>query len=198
MISETKDTTSNYKTLEEMRRLQAELSALKESQDKSREALEKAEAERLAREKAREKELILRKKSERDKAIAAKKLADEQAAVERRRSAINAAINGKEVQNVFFNVGSSQLNVQQISRLDEVITLMQRYKVINLSLQGFTDPSGNAQRNILLANKRTDAVKNYIISRGVSLNRLAIDNGQIDTNPINASYGRRVTLKLLF
>lgn len=192
VVPETKDITTNDETLEEMRRLKDELAALKESQDKSREAIEKAERE------AKEKALILQKKSERDKATAAKKLADEQAAKERRRSAINTAIKGKEVQNVFFNVGSSQLNAQQISRLDEVITLMQQYKVINLSLQGFTDPSGNAQRNILLANKRTDAVKNYIISRGISLERLAIENGQIDTNPINASYGRRVTLKILF
>ncbi len=57
--------------------------------------------------------------------------------------------------------------------LDEVAGLMVRYKSIALlEVQGHTDDRGNAEKNKTLSQQRADAVRNYLVEKGVAAERL--------------------------
>ncbi|MCB0839746.1 MAG: OmpA family protein, partial [Bacteroidetes bacterium] len=43
---------------------------------------------------------------------------------------------------------------------------------LQLVLKGFADPSGNAQRNLVLSQKRAEAVAGYLVSRGIERDRI--------------------------
>ena len=63
-------------------------------------------------------------------------------------------------------------------------------------LQGFSDPSGNAAKNIRLANQRAEAVRSAFNSLGLKNDRLEITPGQIDRNVKDPKEGRRVEIRL--
>jgi outer membrane protein OmpA-like peptidoglycan-associated protein len=74
----------------------------------------------------------------------------------------------------------------------------------NLVLDGHTDNVGDEDANLLLSKNRVEAVKSYLISKGISENRIKV-NYFGETKPIadnNTSEGRqknrRVEFKIVF
>ena len=105
---------------------------------------------------------------------------------------------------IFFETNSDKLKVASLSQLDELVTILKRYEAANLIIEGHTDNQGEDAYNMTLSQKRTDSVKNYLMSNGIFESRLtAIGYGE--TKPIddnNTSLGRaknrRVELKTEF
>jgi|GEM_PF-2459011 len=105
------------------------------------------------------------------------------------------AIAGREKQLVFFNLGAAKLDAPSMQIIQSVAQLMNQYPEIYAELEGYTDSSGNADANLILSGKRATAVQNFLVQYGIPANRLiAIPRGEDPAS--NASYGRRVAIKL--
>jgi outer membrane protein OmpA-like peptidoglycan-associated protein len=102
---------------------------------------------------------------------------------------------------IFFEFNSDKLKVASLSQLDELVVILKKYETANLLIEGHADSKGSDAYNLTLSQKRTDAVKTYLMGKGIMESRLtAIGYGE--TRPIadnNTDAGRaknrRVELK---
>jgi outer membrane protein OmpA-like peptidoglycan-associated protein len=86
--------------------------------------------------------------------------------------------------------------------LNDVVNILKANPTMKLSIDGHTDNVGKPDKNQVLSQSRADAVKNYLVSKGVDASRLASSgHGQdlpIASNKTAAGRqkNRRVELKL--
>jgi len=103
--------------------------------------------------------------------------------------------------NVSFQTGKAKLNRNSYTILDKVIESLEEWKEIRLEVQGHTDNVGSDETNRKLSQSRAQAVVDYFISKGISLERLkAIGYGEAVPIADNKSAegrerNRRVQLK---
>lgn len=102
---------------------------------------------------------------------------------------------------IFFENNSDKLKVASLSQLDELAKILNKYEGANLVIEGHTDSNGSDDFNMTLSQKRTNSVKQYLISKGISDLRLT-GIGLGETKPVadnKTSLGRaknrRVELK---
>lgn len=74
--------------------------------------------------------------------------------------------------NLIFQVGKSRITEESYQELDIVHTMMSENDKMVIQLEGHTDYQGNAKENLKLSQARVDAVKQYLVSKGVSKNRI--------------------------
>jgi len=71
-------------------------------------------------------------------------------------------------ENVLFATGSADIQAGAKSRLDNIVnSIKAHYAGAHVGVYGFTDATGSADANADLSKKRADAVKNYIVSKGM-------------------------------
>lgn len=74
---------------------------------------------------------------------------------------------------VEFEVDSAKLLAESNKVLDFVADVMKKNPDIKLvEVQGHTDASGKAQKNLVLSQKRAESVRAYLISQGIAAGRL--------------------------
>jgi outer membrane protein OmpA-like peptidoglycan-associated protein len=104
--------------------------------------------------------------------------------------------------NILFNPSSVQLTDSSYLALDELAALLQAHPEWHVTIEGYTDNSGSAAKNLQLSQYRASAVKVYLVKKGVAENRLsAVGFGQQHPIADNKSLqgkaaNRRVELKL--
>lgn len=102
---------------------------------------------------------------------------------------------------IYFETNSDKLKLISNSQLDDLAQILKRYDGVSLTIEGHTDSDGDDAYNQNLSQKRTDSVRNYLISKGVSAERLtAIGYGETrpvapNTNAAGKAKNRRVELK---
>ena len=107
----------------------------------------------------------------------------------------------KIASKIFFESGSDKLRPSSIAQLDDLSDILSKYPESNLIIEGHTDNTGDAERNVILSQKRCESVKTYLISKGIDANRLSATGfGQshpIDDNNTASgrSKNRRVELR---
>jgi OmpA-OmpF porin, OOP family len=106
--------------------------------------------------------------------------------------------------NIFFNTGKYVLLAKSFKSLNEVVTILNETKDLKLDVDGYTDNSGKADKNQLLSQNRADAVKKYLVSKGVDQSRL-VSTGHGSDNPMadnkkaaGRAKNRRVELHLKY
>lgn len=73
--------------------------------------------------------------------------------------------------NIFFEASSDRLAEASYKALDNIATILKN-TTYNVFIEGHTDSSGDPAKNRLLSQKRAEAVKNYLIRKGVGSTRL--------------------------
>lgn len=74
--------------------------------------------------------------------------------------------------NVQFVTASATLTAAAKKELDNGVQILQEHPSLNVSIIGHTDNVGKPESNKKLSLKRADAVKAYLVSKGVSADRL--------------------------
>ncbi|OGC79076.1 MAG: hypothetical protein A2145_06555 [candidate division Zixibacteria bacterium RBG_16_40_9] len=78
-----------------------------------------------------------------------------------------------------FKPGKTVLDDATKARLDEVATSLMTYTDVKIEVAVYTDPSGGKQVNLVLSQKRADAVKDYLVSKEVDAARItAVGKGK--------------------
>ena len=72
---------------------------------------------------------------------------------------------------VRFATNKSTLTSQAKANLDKLVPVFNSYADTNIEIFGYTDSTGAADYNLSLSDKRAEAVKVYLISKGLSASR---------------------------
>lgn len=107
------------------------------------------------------------------------------------------------IQGLKFLPNKAILTKESLVILDEAVAVLTEHVKVKVEIGGHTDNIGVAADNMTLSQQRADAVKNYLVSKGIDPNRLTAigygstqpvgDNG----NAAGRAQNRRVEFKLL-
>ncbi|MBQ1610230.1 MAG: OmpA family protein, partial [Elusimicrobia bacterium] len=85
--------------------------------------------------------------------------------------------------NILFSSGNSVLKPEAKSSLDETIKLLNAYPANKVLIEGYTDSTGNKEKNLKLSYDRAQAVYLYFVQNEVPAERLSVV-GYGQDNPI--------------
>jgi OmpA-OmpF porin, OOP family len=74
--------------------------------------------------------------------------------------------------NLQFDIGKWTIKKTSFSELNELVEFMLLKKNLKIEIGGHTDSDGETASNLTLSQKRADAVKKYLLSKGVSADRV--------------------------
>lgn len=101
---------------------------------------------------------------------------------------------------VEFKSGSAILTTEGQKVLDEMVIALNKVQGKNVKITGYTDSSGDAQKNLRLSQERAEAVKSYLVEKKITPERL-MTQGLGAQNPVadNATLdGRRKNRRIEF
>ena len=103
---------------------------------------------------------------------------------------------------VFFATNKSSLTTKSRETLRKQATFLRKNKSLNITIEGHADERGTREFNLALGERRANAAKDYLMTYGISENRISVisygkerpvDSG---SNPLSWSKNRRsVTVK---
>jgi outer membrane protein OmpA-like peptidoglycan-associated protein len=88
--------------------------------------------------------------------------------------------------DVLFATGKSDLRVGTSDNLGKLVTFLMKYPERNVLIEGHTDSVGNAEFNQGLSQRRADAVRSFLTSRGIAEARLRT-SGKGEAEPLAAN-----------
>lgn len=105
-------------------------------------------------------------------------------------------------ENLTFEFGKSDIKKESYPYIDKLADTLNKAKNWTLEIQGHTDDRGSDDFNMKLSQGRADAVKNYLITKGVLLDTITAQ-GFGESKPIvpnnsdaNRQKNRRVEFKI--
>ena len=105
--------------------------------------------------------------------------------------------------NVYFDTGKSTLKPTSNKALNDLVEVLKLKSNMFIEIQGHTDNVGSEESNLKLSQDRADAVKNYLVNKGIVSDRItSIGYGQsIPIADNNTEEGkaknRRTSLKVI-
>lgn len=106
------------------------------------------------------------------------------------------------MENLVFASGKSIIKSSSFSALDALANELNANPSWKLSLVGHTDSDGNAQANLVLSKSRAEAVKKYLVNKGIAAERIKTEGRGEDqplvnnTTPANKAQNRRVEFNI--
>ena len=74
--------------------------------------------------------------------------------------------------NLIFPQGKATIDPKSFGELDEVSQMMKENSKMVIQLEGHTDNQGSSKANMELSEARVEAVKKYLVSKGISKDRI--------------------------
>jgi outer membrane protein OmpA-like peptidoglycan-associated protein len=108
-----------------------------------------------------------------------------------------------QLKNVFFVQSKAELKPESYPELDRLVKIMKDNPTIEIEINGHTDNQGLPAANLELSEKRVEAVRQYLVSKGVQPKRMS-GKGYGGSRPIapstteeNRQMNRRVEFKIV-
>lgn len=86
---------------------------------------------------------------------------------------------------IYFDFDASYIRKDASYELDKLVEVMKKYEDMVIKIEAHTDSRGAAVYNQYLSDKRAKSTRDYIISKGISKNRIESANGYGEAQPIN-------------
>lgn len=105
--------------------------------------------------------------------------------------------------HLIFAQGQSTIEPQSFPELDEIALMMSENPKVEIQLEGHTDNVGSPAANLKLSQKRVDAVKAYLVKKGIKKSRIktkAFGGSkplQNEMTPEARMFNRRVEMRIL-
>lgn len=111
--------------------------------------------------------------------------------------------NAIVLKNIFFDFDKATLRPESFNELDRLVQLLTENPTIKVEISAHTDSKGSDDYNMKLSQRRAESVVNYLISKGITSDRL-VAKGYGETKPIDTNdteegrqNNRRVEFKIL-
>jgi OOP family OmpA-OmpF porin len=107
------------------------------------------------------------------------------------------------LEGVTFETNSAVLTGDSRPVLNDVAAGVVKHPRLKIELEGFTDATGSAKYNLVLSDKRANAVRDYLVTQGVPSTQLSAKGyGKAqpvadNTTPAGRAKNRRVVMKVL-
>lgn len=197
-------TAEQERTAAEQARIQSEQARLEAQQQAQQAAQEKAQAEQqleqaqAARQQAEQQQQALSQQAEQarlqaQQAEQARLQTEQQAEQQRQRllTQLNQVLQTKDtakglivnVSDVLFDTGKATLKPGAKVRLAKVAGIILAYPDLRLEVDGYTDSTGTHEINQGLSERRANAVRDFLVSQGVSSNNVGA-SGFAEADPI--------------
>jgi outer membrane protein OmpA-like peptidoglycan-associated protein len=99
---------------------------------------------------------------------------------------------------IYFGFDKADLSDGAQTALVGVVKELQASPTLIVRLGGFTDPTGKRDYNYLLAQRRVESVRRFLVEKGVELSRVqAIGMGPLEDRGVPEEKKRRVTVTLM-
>jgi len=105
--------------------------------------------------------------------------------------------------HLIFAQGKSTIDPKSFGELDEVAQMMKENTKIAIQLEGHTDNQGSSKANLALSEDRVEAVKKYLVNKGIGKDRVktkAFGGSQPLSNEMTQearALNRRVEMRIL-
>ncbi|MEP2773725.1 MAG: OmpA family protein [Fulvivirga sp.] len=76
------------------------------------------------------------------------------------------------LEKLIFALGKATITSESYQELDELVAMLQNNANMEIQLEGHTDARGNARLNMKLSEDRVDAVKDYLVGKGIDKRRI--------------------------
>lgn len=183
---------------EEQQRKAAEIKAAEERHLKELEA-QKAQEERQRRDREAQKLLDAQKALEAQKAAEAEKAQKPAEPIAPRPELPKPEKIEIRFEPVYFTVGGSKLTPFEEAKLDAAVRVMQANPDVRVEVTGHTDSTGSRLINEKLSDARANAVKAYLVGKGISGERLTAKGYAFDrpAAPNSSIEGRRLNRRVV-
>ncbi len=75
-------------------------------------------------------------------------------------------------EKIFFTLGKAKILSVSFNILDELSALLMKNPDIKIRIEGYTDSTGRPETNLRLSQKRAEAVRDYLIKKGITPERM--------------------------
>jgi len=76
------------------------------------------------------------------------------------------------IKGIFFDVDKDSIKKQSKSTLDNAVKVLKDFPSVKVEISGHTDSSGDRDHNVDLSKRRADAVKKYLVDKGIDSARI--------------------------
>lgn len=142
----------------------------------------------------------LKRQQEEERRIADEKRLAEQRAAEEKRNALQSL---ESIKTNGYALDETELSIEQKEGLNDAVIILNKYSDIDVLITGHTCNIGYKSINQKIGEKRAEAVKEYLISKGIAENRIATDS-KGETEPLvpnnsreNYKQNRRVEIQII-
>jgi outer membrane protein OmpA-like peptidoglycan-associated protein len=111
---------------------------------------------------------------------------------------------GSAAMNIAFGTGTNntKLATKSNASLNQVVAIMRDNPTLKVRIEGHTDNAGNDDANMVLSENRAEAVKAYLVSKGISEDRITTQGfGETmpianNSTPTGRTKNRRIEIKI--
>lgn len=87
------------------------------------------------------------------------------------------------LEGIVFKTGSANIEPRSEETLEEAFNTLDQNKDITVEIRGYTDNVGSPRANLRLSQRRADAVKAWLVKKGIAANRI-VAKGYGQENPV--------------
>ena len=76
------------------------------------------------------------------------------------------------IKGIYFATGKAKIRAASFRQLNKAVTVLKKYPDVKLEISGHSDSTGKRQFNLDLSKKRAEAVRDYLVGKGIATERL--------------------------